>query len=367
MKVIIAQPVRPMRRRPQRFRSFVVASLAIIVVSLVASAPTASASNIAEKKCIEVKEDYDLRNAARDSNVFLIIHEPDDKSAREHICDKVMSTPSQRWNDGFEKSKGAVFAYMELKDGKENYNGEWEEGNRGFAKSSLGLKEFPSFLFVSKGMDGFAKYSSHVTAYKGSADTLDLSDLEKFVEKKVGFRIGNDVYNIIFFDSIAARFVSYGDATGVDHYKQRFLQGLVRVSTLFSFREPFSSIGKLYNRAISMSLEHGVGYTEKQVKKLQKKLDSKKSDMSEDKQHEFQQKLAILKAFAEPKELTAEDDKQIFIHAALHLGLLIATILLFVFPGEEPETEEKEGEEIINAEPVVAKSVEGEKTTKKEK
>ena len=113
-----------------------------------------------------------------------------------------------------------------------------------------------------------------------------------------------------------------------------------------------------------MSFEHGIGYSQKQVEKLQKRMESNQNNISEDKLHEFQQKIAILKAFAEPKELTAEDDKQIFIHAALHLGLVVATLLLFILPGDD-ESDVGE-EEVINAEPVIAKAIDDD-TSKKNK
>lgn len=346
----------------RRFRTAVAAALAAIVLSLAASAPTAaSASAVPEKKCIEVKEDYDLRNAARDSNVFVIVHEKDDKDAREQVCKKLEATPQQRFDDASGNGKGTVFAYLVIEEGSEDMDGEWQPGNQNFVKATLGAKSFPAFLFVSKGMDRTSKFSSHVTHYKGS-DSLELAEVEKFIEKKVGFRLGNDIYNIIFFDSVASRFVSYGETKewSLDRVKQRSLALLVRFSTFFSFKEPFSSIGKLYNRAFSMSFEHGMDYCEKQVEKLQKKLDAKKSSMGEDKLHEFQQKISILKSFAEPKELTPEDNRQILIHAALHVGLLVATLLLLVVPGEEEEAAGKDGEEAVNDEPVVAKPVNGE-------
>ncbi|KAL9181446.1 hypothetical protein ACHAXT_010251 [Thalassiosira profunda] len=361
-------PRRASRSRPG-YRTLVVASLAAIVLSILASAPVASAE-APEKKCVEVKEEYDVRNLARDANVFLVLHEKDDKDAKDHICNKVEATPDKRWKEAAEKGKAAVFAYMEVTDPHEDFSGEWQEGNRGFAKNSLGVKSFPAFLYLSKGMDGKSKYSNHVTHFTQS-DSLELADVENFIEKRV-VRLGNDVYNIIFFDTIASRFISYGDATGLDRYKQRFLQLLVRASTLFSFREPFRSIGQLYNRAFSMSLEHGTDYCQQQNEKLQKKLDKNKTNMSQDKVHEFQQKMAVLRAFAEPKELTDADDRQILIHAALHLGLLVATIMLFVVPAEE-EAEEEDGEkkgeegeegeegEAVNAEPVVAKEVKDDK------
>jgi len=342
-----------LRRSGQRFRSCIIATLALLAASIIASAPVVSASP--SRKCIEIKDDYDLRNAARDSNVFLVVHELEDKEARENICNKLEGTPQQRLVEASEKGKETVFAYLVLEEDVEDSDGQMQEGNQNFVKTTLGVKKFPSFLFLSKGMDRNSKFSSHITQYKGS-DSLDLSDVVTFIEKKVGFRIGNDVYNVIFFDSIASRFVSYGDATGLDRIKQRGLALLVRFSTLFSFKEPLSSIGKLYNRAFAMSFEHGMDYSEKQVEKLQSRLEKNKNSLSQDKVHEFQQKIAILKAFAEPKELTPEDDKNIFIHCFLHLGLLIGTILLFIVPSDETD-EVKKGEEIINAEPLVSKSV----------
>jgi hypothetical protein len=74
----------------------------MLFLSLVALAPTASASvssvNVKQpdlKKCIEVHEDYDLRNMARDSNVFLIVHHKDDSDKRVDLCNKFESTPDR--------------------------------------------------------------------------------------------------------------------------------------------------------------------------------------------------------------------------------------------------------------------------------
>jgi hypothetical protein len=360
--VIMAAPT-PAR---QRSRVYIVASLAIILLSLISSAPTVSASAEPEKKCIEFFEDYDVRNAARESNVFLIVHDKNDIEKRKDICTKVAATPQKRWSEVLEKGKAPVFAFMEITSGHEDGEGEWHEGTANFVKNSLGATGSPSFLFISKGMGKTSKYSSHVTHYNGS-DMLDMSDLYNFVEKKLGFRIGNDVFNIIFFDTIAAQFISYGDATGLDRIKQRIFALYVRTATLFSYKEPFSSIGKLYNRAFAMSFEHGMDYCGKQMKKLEKKLESSKHKMSEHKIQEFHQKIAILKAFAEPKELTADDHRQLFIHGILHFGLIIASLLFFFFPGgnEEPTDE---GGEAINDVPVIAKVVESDnQSAKKEK
>lgn len=315
---------------------------------------------------MEVKEDYDLRNSARDNNVMLIVTESDNKEEREKLCKKLEATPDERLKS---KGGGIVFAYLEITDGKEDYEGVWQEGNRNFVKNSLGLKSYPSFVYLKSGMDGFSKYSDHITPYTGSTDSLDMSDVEKFIEKKVGFRLGNDVYNIVFFDTLASRFASYGDATGIDLMKQRLLQGLVRISTLFSWKEPFRTIGNLYNRAFTMSFDHGIDYAEKQVAKLQKRLENNKNAITADKSHEFQQKIAILKSFSEPKELTAEDDKQIFIHALLHFGLLVATILLFIVPSDDGEEEDEtnDGEKVVNAEPIIARAVDDDKSSKKTK
>ena len=369
--IVTARPLRPRPMRTTRpgFRSCVLATLALIVVSIVASAPTASANPVLNKKCVEISEDYDLRNAARDSNVFLVAYESSEKEGKESICKKLEATPAKRMSEAADKGKGAVIAVMEIKEGSEDYEGNWIDGNRGFAKGSLGAKSFPAYMFITKGMDRTSKWSNHVTHYKSTPDSIDMADVEKFIEKKIGYRLGNDVYNIVFFDTVASRFISYGDAEGMDYYKQRMLALLVRFSTLFSFKEPFASIGKLYNRAFAMSFEHGMDYCEKNVDKLTKKLEKNSKNLSQDKQHEFQQKIAVLKSFSDPKELTPEDDKQIFIHAALHLGLLIATILLFVMPAEdEPEKDGgdgkiKDGKDVIHAEPVDAKVADGDKKT----
>jgi hypothetical protein len=344
-----------------RLRTSMVASLVIVILALIASAPmAASTSSDTLKKCIEVKDDYDLRQAARDTNVFLMVHEPNNKEEREYICKKLEATPEKRIYDAVENGRGTIFAYLEMKVPYEDDAGVWQEGNRNFVKNSLDLKSFPAFLFLSKGMNGHSKYSSHVTRFKGTpTQSQELtSEVEKFIEKNVGYKIGNDVYNIIFFDTIVARFVSYGNATGINRMKQRFLALIVRTSTLFSFKEPFSTLGKLYNRAFSMSLTHGMEYSEKQVKKLEKKLSSNRGALSEEMSHEIRQKIAILKSFSNPKEITPNDEKQIWFHAMLHIGLIVATVLLFITPRDDSDSNDADGEEkAINDVPIIAKPV----------
>ena len=370
---MVTPPIRPPRCR-QRFNILIVTALTIVIASLLVLSPPTSANVIDSRQCVEIKEDYDLRNLARDHNVFLIVHETGEESSsavRQHICNKLEATPKERLTDAADKGKGGratVFAYMEIKESSYDENGELQDGGKNFARTSLGAKNFPSILFLSGGMHRASKYSDYITHYTaGSGDALDITDVEKFMYKHTGFYLGNDVYNIIFFDIIASRFMSYGDASGLDRLKQRGLALLVRFSTLFSFKDPFLSIGKMYNRAFSMSFENGVGYCKEQVKKLEQKLDASKDNLSQSKLHELQQKLAILKSFAEPRELTAEDNRQIFIHAMLHIGLLVATILLFVLPGDSSEDGgEGTEEEAINAIPVIAKVVdEDDKRTKK--
>lgn len=358
---MVTAPLLAARHYRLRLRTLIVASLAIIILALITSVPVASSSSNTDalnKKCIEVKDDYDLRQAARESNVFLIVHEPGSKEVREYICKKLEATPDKRMYDASEKGRGATFAYLEVGDPYEDDNGVWHEGNRNFVKNSLDLKGFPSFLFLSKGMNGHSKYSSHITQFHGAPNSIDLTlDVEKFIEKNVGYKIGNDVYNIIFFDTIVARFVSYGNATGLSRCKQRFLALIVRTSTLFSFKEPFTTLGKLYNRALSMSLVHGMEYSEKQVKKLEKKLNSNRGKLSEEMSHEIRQKIAILKSFTDPKEITANDDKQIWFHAMLHIGLLVATILLFITPRDDSDGTDDGEEKAINDIPIIAKPV----------
>lgn len=64
-----------------------------------------------------------------------------------------------------------------------------------------------------------------------------------------------------------------------------------------------------------------------------------------------------------------QDDKQIFIHAMLHFGLLVATILLFIVPSDDGEEDDETnaGEKVINAEPIIARAVDDDKSSKKTK
>mmetsp|Transcript_11525 Transcript_11525/g.24332 ORF Transcript_11525/g.24332 Transcript_11525/m.24332 type:complete len:118 (-) Transcript_11525:239-592(-) len=103
-----------------------------------------------------------------------------------------------------------------------------------------------------------------------------------------------------------------------------------------------------------------------------KKIESNQNNVSKSKLHELQQKMAILKSFSEPRELSDEDVRQIYTHSLLHVGLIVATILLFILPGDSEQSAEKVEEgEVINAIPVVAKIVDDdeydENATKKAK
>eukprot|EP00804_Cyclotella_cryptica_P017961 CCRYP_008264-RA/>CCRYP_008264-RA protein AED:0.26 eAED:0.26 QI:0/-1/0/1/-1/1/1/0/399 len=347
----------PYPRCSSRFNILALTKLSVIVAALLilASVPPLTIASD-QQTCVEIKEDFDLRNLARQNNVFLIVHEKDDDSSRKHICTKLEATPKDRITAAAAPGgRPTVFAYLEITGPSYDTNGELQDGGKGFA-SSLGAKNFPAFAFLSGGMDGTSKYSTHITHYTGStADGNYLSDVEKFIHKRVGYYLGNDVYNIIFFDSIASKFVSYGDCSGLDRLKQKGLALLVRFSTLFSYKEPFSSIGKLYNKAFDMSLRNGMGYASSQIARLERMMESNGNELSQEKIHEICQKRAILKSFSEPRELTAEDQRQIFIHVLLHFGLVLATILLFVLPSDSGGDDE---DEVINAVPVIARVVE---------
>jgi hypothetical protein len=227
----------PNPRWSHRLNILALTKLSVILASLLilASVPRLTVAND-KTTCIEIKEDFDLRNLARQNNVLLVIHDKNDDTARKHICTKLDSTPKERIAAA--SSHGGlstVYAYLEIKEPSYDSSGELQDGGRGFA-SSLGVKTFPAFAFLAGGMDGTSKYAQHLTYYDRSAnsDTTSMTDVEKFIQKHVGYALGNDVYNIIFFDSIASKFVSYGDCSGIDRLKQKGLALLVRFSTLFS-------------------------------------------------------------------------------------------------------------------------------------
>ena len=352
----------PTSRWSQRFNILALTKLSVIIASLLllASAPPLTvASN--KSTCVEIKEDFDLRNIARTDNVILLIHEKDDDTSRRHICNKLEGTPKERIASIEAGGRPTVFAYLEIKESSYDSSGELQDGGKGFA-SSLGVKSFPAYAFLSGGMDGTSKYSNHISFYDGATD--DLPAIEKFIHKHVGYYLGNDVYNIIFFDSIASKFVSYGDCSGINRLKQKGLALLVRFSTMFSYKEPFSSIGKLYNKAFDMSLQNGMGYASSQIHRIERLIESNSGDLTSEKIHEMNQKRAILKSFAEPRVLSSEDNRQILIHMLLHVGLVVATIMLFVLPSETPYEEEGEA---VNEVPVIARVVEEENGKGKKK
>jgi hypothetical protein len=114
-----------------------------------------------------------------------------------------------------------------------------------------------------------------------------------------------------------------------------------------------------------MSLQNGMGYASSQIGRIERILETNGGDLSSEKAHEMNQKRAILKSFAEPRELSAEDSRQIYIHILLHFGLILATVLLFVLPSDSGD--EDEDGEAVNAEPVIARVVEDENGKSKKK
>jgi hypothetical protein len=330
--------------------SFLIASLLV----LASVPPLTIATDTTKPTCTRLTSDHDLRTIARDQNVLLLVHPSTDDTLRKHICNKLDATPSDR----IVQSSGRFtsFAYLEIKTPSYDASGQLQDSDSKSLASSLGIKSFPAVAFLSGGMNSSSKYSQHITHYTGS--TSDMPSVEKFIQSQVGYHLGNDVYNIVFFDSIASKFVSYGDCSGLNRLKQKGLALLVKFSTMFSYKEPFWSIGKLYNRAFDKSLEKGMGYATDQIARIERLLEKDGSGLTSEKIHEMNQKRAILKSFAEPRVLTVEDQRQIWIHVLLHVGLIVATVMLFVLPNDDGG-EEEDGE-VVNEVPVIARVVEEE-------
>ena len=318
-----------------RLRACLVASLAIIVAALLSSLPTVSAS----QECLHIKEEYDLRKLATQDNVLLIVYDDETASVPEEICNKLGQHAITEKKIG-PNGSATVFATLEVTAANQNF------------ATTLNVSQLPSFLFISAGMDDTSMYSDHITVYNQQSDKLDPAAFSDFARKHVGFSpLGNDVFTIIFFDSVASRFVSYGNASGLNRLKQKGLALIVKIATLVGYKEPFKSIGKLYNRAFSMSLQHGMEYSSRHVVRMEKNIQS--DNLTPGEYYELQQKIAILKSFSQPKILTAEDDKKIFTHVALHIGLIVAALILIFLPAEDKSEEEEKPFDT----PVVAKVI----------
>ena len=309
------------------------ASLAIIIAALLSSVS-------AKQECVQIREEYDLRNLARNDNVFLMVSDDETAHVPKDICNKL----GQHAISGKKISPNGsttVFAHLEV-----------SADNRNFVATTLNVGQFPSFHFISAGMDDASIYSDHTTAYKQDSDVLDTASFSDFSRKHVGFSpLGNDVFTIVFFDSIASRFVSYGNTSGINRLKQKGLVLLVKFATLVGYKEPFKSIGKLYNRAFAMSLQYGIEYSSRNVMRMERSFQS--GNLTPSEYHELQQKIAILKSFSQPKTLTAEDDKKIYTHIALHIGLIVAALILIFLPAEGKSEADEEPFDT----PVIAKVI----------
>ena len=313
--------------RHNRLRALAVASLTIILVTLFSSLPRVSAGNL---ECFDVSKDVDLLRMASNDNVFLMVSDEDTAHVSNKICERL------RQYDAMKKisPNGSNTVFVKL--------GVTDATTRMFS-DTLNIDHFPSFLFISAGIEDLSKNSDHITSFKHDSE----SALNDFMRDNIGFSpLGGDVFTIIFFDSIASRFVSYGNTSGLDRLKQKGLALLVKFATLIGYKEPFKRIGKLYNRAFAMSLEHGMEYSTRHVARMEKTLQS--GNLSPGEHHEVLQKIAILKSFSQPKTLTAEDNKKIYTHVALHIGLIFAALVLICLPAEE---------KVVNDVPVIAKFV----------
>mmetsp|Transcript_16867 Transcript_16867/g.27709 ORF Transcript_16867/g.27709 Transcript_16867/m.27709 type:complete len:328 (-) Transcript_16867:2685-3668(-) len=319
-----------------RLRACLTASLAIIVAALLSSLPAVVS---ASQECLQIKEEYDLRNLARNDNVLLIVYDDESASVPEDICSNLSQHALTEKKIG-PNGSATLFATLEVTAANQNF------------ATTLNVGRLPSFLFISAGMDDASMYSDHITVYEQESGKIDPVAFSDFTRKHVGFSpLGNDVFTIIFFDSVASRFISYGNASGLNRLKQKGLALIVKIATLVGYKEPFKSIGKLYNRAFAMSLQHGVEYSSRHVARMENNLQS--GNLTPGEYHELQQKIAILKSFSHPKVLTAEDDKKIYTHVALHIGLIVAALILIFLPAEGKSEEDEEPFDT----PVVAKVV----------
>ena len=97
----------------------------------------------------------------------------------------------------------------------------------------------------------------------------------------------------------------------------------------------------LYIKAFSKTMESD-DYAQKQTDRI-RKLMEKDNSMSNAKREQMSQKLHVLSKFAEPKELTAAENRSLLINIGMNVALFIAfivTLLQMIFGSSEEEKKE---------------------------
>lgn len=211
---------------------------------------------------------------------------------------------------------------------------------------------WPTYFLFKKGTKNSDLKPKFLEEARYSGEERSSDKLAEYLHEKTGATIGSFVYSLGMMDTLASKFVSAKDSESAA-YRDIQRQVILYSSKLLGFMVKFRAdselkmVADLYVKAFAKSMESD-DYAQKQIDRI-KKLMEKDNNMSNAKREQMSQKLHILSKFAEPKELTAAENRSLLINIGMNIALFIAfivTLLQMIFGApEEEKKEEGDGEE----------------------
>ena len=180
--------------------------------------------------------------------------------------------------------------------------------------------------------------------YSGEERTSD--KLAEYLQEKTGATIGSFVYSLGMMDTLASKFVSAKDSEsaafrGIQRQVILYSSKILGLMVKFRADSDLKMVVDLYIKAFSKTMESD-DYAQKQTDRI-RKLMEKDNSMSNAKREQMSQKLHVLSKFAEPKELTAAENRSLLINIGMNVALFIAfivTLLQMIFGSSEEEKKE---------------------------
>ena len=210
---------------------------------------------------------------------------------------------------------------------------------------------WPTYFLFKKGTKNSDLKPKFLEDARYSGEERSSEKLAEYLQEKTGASIGSFVYSLGMMDTLASKFMSAKDSESaafrdiqrrVILYSAKFLGIMVKIRA----DSELKMVTDLYVKAFTKSMESDE-YAQKQIDRIKKLMEKDNNNMSNAKREQMSQKVHILTKFAEPKELTAAENRSLLINIGMNAALFIAFIITFlqmIFGSEEEKKEEGDGE-----------------------
>jgi hypothetical protein len=316
-------------------------SRAAVVLALAAGIVVPGAAAHSAKTCLENEMTTlsEILREAQEADVFVRIDKQhaygDDSKQYDELCNAYEKTSEER------KKQVKIVKVNGDNDGADivkELDAEDEEA-------------WPTYFLFKKGTKNSDLKPKFLEDARYSGEERSSEKLAEYLQEKTGASIGSFVYSLGMMDTLASKFMSAKDSESaafrdiqrrVILYSAKFLGIMVKIRA----DSELKMVTDLYVKAFTKSMESDE-YAQKQIDRIKKLMEKDNNNMSNAKREQMSQKVHILTKFAEPKELTAAENRSLLINIGMNAALFIAFIITFlqmIFGSEEEKKEEGDGE-----------------------